>query len=84
MRAKNWEDLANAIVIQAAEDYWEARERLRTRINPKEARRRIREVEHFIRSEWFGQLTDMDGEKLIGRLRKTEAQELWRLYQTAG
>ena len=33
-------------------------------------RDRIRDVEKFFRSWWFAQLTDLDGELLLERLRK--------------
>ena len=57
-----YEELANAIIVQAAKDY-------RLALH-KEDLVRMFEVEHFFRSRWFGQLTSVDPEYLISRLRK--------------
>ena len=54
-----YENLANAIVLQAVKDY---------RLTDDEAE--LAEIEHFFRSDWFGVLTDVDPEYLIRRLRK--------------
>ena len=59
-----WENLATAIVIQAANEY------LRTK--DKEPLRR------FFRSQWYKELTDVDGEYLIHTLdnyTKNEVQK---------
>ena len=56
------EALANAIIVQAANDY-------RLALHRKDLVRTF-EVEHFFRSRWFGQLTSVDPEYLLGRLRK--------------
>ena len=69
----NWEDLANAIILQAVEDYRKARKRVRTRPDQKIAQATIREVESFFRSRWFAQLTDIDSEMLIKRLKEEPA-----------
>lgn len=66
----NWEDLANAIILQAVEDYRKARKRVRTRPDQKIAQATIREVERFFKSWWFAQLTDVDGEMLLEKLQK--------------
>jgi len=67
---ESWEDLANGIIIQAVKDYRNARRRVRTKRDQKGARATIREVEHFLRSRWYAQLTDLDGEILLERLQK--------------
>jgi hypothetical protein len=54
-----YENLANAIVLQAVKDY---------RLTDDEAE--LAEIERFFRSDWFGGLTDVDPEYLIRRLRK--------------
>ena len=54
-----YENLANAIVLQAVKDY---------RLTDDEAE--LTEIERFFRSDWFGVLTDVDPEYLIRRLRK--------------
>nr|AHF24204.1 hypothetical protein [uncultured bacterium Contig160] len=67
---RNWENLSNAIILQAVEDYRKARKRVRTYPGQTAAQATIREVERFFRSWWFAQLTDVDGEKLLERLKK--------------
>jgi len=68
---ENWEDLANAIVIQAVMDYRRARRRIRLWPDARlEALSRIREVESFIGSWWYYQLTDLDGTKLMAELKE--------------
>jgi len=54
-----YENLANAIVLQAVKDY---------RLTDDEAE--LAEIERFFRSDWFGVLTDVDPEYLIRNLRK--------------
>ena len=54
-----YEELANAIVLQAVKDY---------RLTDDEAE--LAEIERFFRSDWFGVLTDVDPEYLIRNLRK--------------
>ena len=46
-----YENLANAIVLQAVKDY---------RLTDDEAE--LAEIERFFRSDWFGVLTDVDPE----------------------
>ncbi len=67
---RNWEDLVQAIIMKAVEDYRKARRRVRHFPDQKGAQATIREVEKFFRSRWFAQLTDIDGEMLIKRLRE--------------
>ena len=56
--------------MKAVEDYRKARRRVRHFPDQKGAQATIREVEKFFRSRWFAQLTDIDGEMLIKRLRE--------------
>ena len=75
---ENFEDLANAIIIQQAEDYRKCRKILRSRPGKKqvsffvqdEAIKRLREIEVFFQSWWFSQLTTADGKMILERLRK--------------
>lgn len=78
-----YENLANAIIVQAAEDWKKAYKYLR-----KHARSRSKtvkenmvrterikiECENFFRSAWFKTLTNADGEAIFSRLQK-EAEE---------
>lgn len=55
---EKYQDLANAIVLQAVQDY-------RTTNNPEE----INEIEDFINSDWFKVLTKVKPDYLLYRLR---------------
>jgi len=70
---RNWEELANGIILQAVEDYRKARRRVRKRPDQRFAQYVIRETERCFRSRWFAQLTEVDGEMGIVRLRKEVA-----------
>ena len=67
---RNWEDLAQAVILQAVEDYRRARRRVRRFPDQKGAQATIREVGRFFRSRWFAQLADVDGEAILKRLRR--------------
>ena len=54
-----YENLANAIVLQAVKDY---------RLHDDE--KELVSIERFFRSGWFGVLTRIDPEMLIAKLRK--------------
>ena len=54
-----YENLANAIVLQAVKDY---------RLHDDE--QELASIERFFRSGWFGVLTRIDPEMLIAKLRK--------------
>lgn len=58
-----YENLANAIIMQAVKEY------RRTRHEGTH-----RELERFFRSEWFKVLTIADGNYIIKMLRKEQAQ----------
>ena len=69
---QGWEDYANAIILEAVSDYRKARRRLRANRECQDAKKTIREVEEFFCSLWFSQLTTIDGEMLIKRLKEEE------------
>ena len=57
---ENYLDLANAIVIQAVEDYTEALRTIRVSKSKKKiemAKKRKEECEKFFRTEWFFELS---------------------------
>ena len=70
---RNWEDLANAIILQAVDDYRKCRRLVRRKPDQKEAQAMIREIEQFFRSHWFCQLADVDGIKILEQLKKEVA-----------
>lgn len=65
-----YENLANAIILRAVQDYREALGILRFCPKDKDAGISKDEIERFFRSGWFGLLTNIDSEMLISRLRK--------------
>ena len=64
-----YERLANAIVRQAVSDYRVALKKIKAQPKNREAISEALEIEKFVRSGWYSQLTDVDGEYLIRRLQ---------------
>lgn len=64
-----YQNLANAIILQAVNEYKVAIKKLKRHPKNKDAKLVKREVEGFFRSEWFKQLTDIDGIWLISKLK---------------
>ena len=65
-----YEEIANAIVIQACKDYKKAyKQSLRRSGIVGEADEELAELEEFFRSEWYKKLTEVDGEYLMERIR---------------
>ena len=54
-----YEELANAILLQAVKDY---------RLHDDE--KKLASIERFFRSDWFSVLTNINPEMLISKLRK--------------
>lgn len=65
-----YERLANAIVIQAAEDYRAALKRIRRNSKNRDAVDEALQIERFFRSGWYQILTSVDGEYMIRRLQE--------------
>lgn len=77
-------NLINGIVIQAAKDYAAAYKVLKKKVKPgikpksvqgfylrqERARNMLGQCEDFFRSEWFQQLTTIDGETILYYIRK--------------
>ena len=61
---KPYENLANAIILQAVKDY---------RLSDDEWE--LQEIEHFFRSGWFGVLSKVNPEFLIQSLRKEKRND---------
>ena len=59
-----YEELANAIILQAVKDY---------RLTDDE--QRLQEIERFFRSGWFSVLSKVDPEFLIKELRKEKQND---------
>ncbi len=65
-----YENLANAIIVQAAEDYRKALRSLSCNPDNRSAQYERCSIERFFRSGWFSVLTSMDPELLIRRLHE--------------
>ena len=65
-----WEDLANAVILQAAEDYREVCRGLRKHPRSRRPLEQKRSLEYFFRSGWFKVLSAVDGRKLLEQIRK--------------
>ncbi len=66
----NWQELANAIILRAVEDYRHAHDRNRLRPHQAETLREICSIEQFFCSEWFEVLCNLDGKRLLSDLKK--------------
>ena len=65
-----YEELANAIVEQAAKDYREMYRKLRKNPNDMTARGQMGEVVRFFHSRWFGILTDANPDYILEQLKE--------------
>lgn len=64
-----WQDLADAVVLAAVEDWRRSNIQLRSpSLTSRYAVERVRECEKFFRSSWFEILTGLDGRVFIKRL----------------
>lgn len=64
----NYENLANAIILQAVKDYRMALKCLKANPKNRATLADKDEIERFFRSGWFSVLTSVDGEMLIRSL----------------
>ena len=79
---KPYNDLANAIIIRAIDDYKMCLDRLKYLLrepsfNGKrivETKREIDKIEEFFRSEWYDMMTGISGEDVIKKVRKEAEQ----------
>ena len=73
-----YENLANAIVLQAVKDYKSALFRLEDHPNNRETQYEKKKLEQFFHSSWYNTLTDLDADTLLSGVRvrvKVEAVE---------
>ncbi len=61
-----YDELANAIIVQAAKDYRKACVGKRSKTKTNE----IKQIEKFFLSEWFTTLTSADGEMILKKLQE--------------
>ncbi|WP_027107915.1 hypothetical protein [Lacticigenium naphthae] len=69
-----YEDLANAIVLLAVKDYRDALKKLMKHPRHEFAKLTKAEVERFLRSDWFRELTAVEPEILLRKLREEVKQ----------
>ena len=67
-----YENLAQAVILQAVKDYRTARRKTKHHPKNKEAKLMIEDCERFFRSDWFGVLTSVDGQMLLKKLQEEE------------
>lgn len=65
-----FENLANAIVLQAVEDFRWARRALKQDPGDPEAHEVYRETRRFLKSRWCSELTTLDCEVLLDKLMR--------------
>ena len=70
VEGKPYENLANAIILLAVKDYRKAMKALKRNPGSIFAQACRDDVTRFFQSVWFAQLTELDGEKLLLRLRE--------------
>ena len=70
MYEKNYQQLANAVILQAVKDFRSAYRRLKKHPNDKLAQDRVREITQFFCSGYFASLTDLDGPALLNRIMR--------------
>ena len=71
--ADPYENLANAIVAQAARDYLAALKKLKKNPGNRTAMDDAMRLEKFFHSGWYGVLTSVDPDCLIRKLREKVA-----------
>ena len=69
-----YQDLANAIVVQAAQDYRDALDG-KSYTRKKKVDEVVVELEKFFRSDYYRTLTKVDGEYLIEQLQKEHKEK---------
>lgn len=68
-------NLANAIIVQAADDYLKVLRRLKKHPDSKSCLDELEELEEFFHSEKFEILTDVDPDYILDRLKKEVEDE---------
>lgn len=68
------ENLANAIIIKACNDYRVALKKVKKNPENKDAINEALSLERFFKSSWYQVLTSVDGEFLIRKIRAEVAE----------
>lgn len=70
-----YQDLANAIILMAVKDYRDTLKKLKKRPRYGPAHDIKNEVERFFRSDWYRELTSVDGNVLIKKLQAEVSEQ---------
>ncbi len=70
-----YEELANAIILQAVKDYRKARKKLKKRPKNEDSKLMVEDCERFFCSEWFDALSGVDGNALLKRLKEEDTND---------
>ena len=65
-----YKEIASAIILQAVKDYRTATRKYKKGKDTDKHQATMNEIENFIRSEWFGVLSDIEPEMLLGKLKE--------------
>ena len=66
---RNYQDLANAVVAQAAKDYKYYHKRIEKSPADDYAKHDVRELEAFFSSKWMKRLINIDGAEILTRIK---------------
>ena len=72
---KPYENLANAIILQAVKDYKRVLHRLGANPRNRDAMHEKERLERFFHSPWYEALTDLDADRLIEGVQERVLQE---------
>ncbi len=67
-----YEEVANAVVLQAVKDYRKARKKLRHHPENEKAKDMLKECEEFFLSKRFNSFTKLDGAVLLEKLEEEQ------------
>ena len=70
-----YQNLDNAIILMAVKDYRDALKKLKKRPRYGPAHDIKNEVERFFRSDWYRELTSVDGNVLIKKLQAEVSEQ---------
>lgn len=70
-----YENLANAIILQAVKDYKKALHHLENNPKNRDALHEKARLERFFRSQWYGVLTELDPERLMAGVKERVRHE---------
>ncbi len=73
-----WEDLANAVILTAVDDYKSELVHFIRNPNSEEAKESVSQAEKFFYSDWFDTLSNLDGPTLARKIKEKILKEYGR------